>query len=117
MDFPKLSTGAVQQYPARRAVQFATEVMRFVDGSEQRFRSRGSALHEWRIQLDLLSEQEMYLMHQFFEDAKGRQGVFRFQDPWDGTIYPNCSLDNDTFEWMTSGELRGALALVVKENP
>lgn len=36
--FPTLKTGATLQYPAQRATAFSTDVVRFVDGSEQRFR-------------------------------------------------------------------------------
>lgn len=116
MDFPVLSTGAVQQYPARRSMEFATEVLQFLDGSEQRFRRRRAGLHAWQIDLELLSEAETTALRQFFEAAKGRQGSFRFQDPWDGTEYPNCSLGNDVLEVEVSGEMRGRLSLVVKEN-
>ena len=117
MDFPVLSTGAVQQYPARRSVAFATEVLRFVDGSEQRFSLQAKPRHSWRIDLQLLNEDEMTAVQQFFEAVKGRQGSFRFQDPWNGSTYPDCSLDDDTFEWEASGEMRGRLTLVVRENP
>ena len=39
--FPKLKTGAVAQYPASRALSQATEVVRFLDGTEQRYRAAG----------------------------------------------------------------------------
>jgi len=34
--FPTLKTSAVAQYPATKAVKFQNQVMRFVDGTEQR---------------------------------------------------------------------------------
>ena len=37
-EFPKLKTGAVAQYPAQRTTRYSTHVMRFMDGSEQRYR-------------------------------------------------------------------------------
>lgn len=33
-EFPLLKSGAVAQYPAQRAIRFSTQVMRFVDGSD-----------------------------------------------------------------------------------
>ena len=58
-DFPQLRTGAVIQYPARRHFSFATRVLRFIDGTEQRFRLWPSVLHQWVIRLDLLTEEEL----------------------------------------------------------
>jgi hypothetical protein len=116
MDFPVLSTGAIQQYPARRSVEFRTEVLQFLDGGEQRFRQRRAGLHAWRIDLDLLNEAETTAVRQFFESARGRQGSFRFQDPWDGTVYSDCSLADDTLDLEVSGEMRGRLSLMVREN-
>ncbi len=37
-EFPKLKTGAVLQYPAAKRLECLTQVTRFLDGSEQRFR-------------------------------------------------------------------------------
>lgn len=117
MNFPTLSTGAVIQHPARRSVEYSTEVLRFLDGSEQRFRRRGTQLHRWSIRLDLLNEDEMETLRQFFAAAQGRQGSFAFVDPWDGTRYPDCSLDDDSLDLEFSGEMRGHTNIVVKENP
>ena len=36
-EFPPLKTGAVMQYPAQKEARFSTTVVRFTDGSEQRF--------------------------------------------------------------------------------
>ena len=36
--FPTLKTGAVMQYPGKRILQFSTDVVRFLDGTEQRYR-------------------------------------------------------------------------------
>ena len=37
-NFPRLTTGAVTQYPSSRNLTYSTYVLRFVDGREQRFR-------------------------------------------------------------------------------
>lgn len=114
--FPTLKTGAVMQYPAKRTVSFATDVMRFLDGTEQRYRDNPSALHKWTIRLDLLDEAELAALEQFFVSNEGSFGSFSFTDPWDGTPYADCSLANDTFEFQLKSEMRGNLTLTICEN-
>lgn len=114
--FPKLKTGAVTQYPASRVLEHATEVMRFLDGTEQRYRRRGATGRRWVIRLELLDETEIARLQEFFETAKGRFGSFSFEDPWDNSVHADCSLVNDELEIELLGEARGGLTLVVKEN-
>jgi Conserved hypothetical protein 2217 (DUF2460) len=114
--FPTLKTGAVMQYPGKRSLQFATEVLRFLDGSEQRYRDSPSMLHRWIIQLDLLDEAELAALDQFFVSNQGAFGSFSFTDPWDGTVYPNCSLENDTFNFSVRAEMCGKTSVTVREN-
>ena len=114
--FPKLKTGAVAQYPAKRTLRFSTDAIRFLDGSEQRFRDNSSVLHQWTIQLDLLDETELAALDQFFVSNQGRFGSFSFTDPWDGTLYSNCSLAGDTFGFQLQGEMRGLTTLIIREN-
>src|ERR1039457_3178188 len=106
--FPTLKTGAVMQYPAKRTLQFNTDAIRFLDGTEQRFRDNPSVLHRWTIQLDLLDESELAALDQFFISNQGRFGSFSFTAPWDGTVYPNCSLAGDTYGL----QLRGAGTII-----
>jgi len=117
MDFPVLSTGAVIQHPAKRSVKYSTEILQFLDGSEQRFRRQSKQLHDWTINLDLLNEDETEAIKQFFEAVQGRQNSFVFTDPWNGTKYPDCSLDEDSLAIEVSGEMRGKTSVVVRENP
>ncbi len=114
--FPKLKTGAVAQYPASRAHTHATEVLRFVDGSEQRFRTRGQAVRRWVIRLDLLDDGEATRLEDFFRTVQGRYGSFSFEDPWDGTVHADCSLESDEFTIEAVGEGRASTSLVVREN-
>ena len=115
-DFPTLNTGAVMQYPAGRDTRFSTQVIRFVDGSEQRFRNFGASLRRWIIQLDQLTDSEMASMRNFFRSQRGAAGTFSFTDPWDSTEYANCSLEGDEMieDFVAVG--RGRTTLVVKEN-
>lgn len=114
-DFPVLKTGAVIQYPAEKATGFSTQVLRFVDGSEQRFRDFGAPLRRWTIRLDLLDETELSSFRNFFRTQRGAAGTFSFTDPWDGTTYDNCSLESDEMleDFLDQGRCR--TMLIVRE--
>ena len=114
--FPQLKTGAALQYPATKVLRFQNQTIRFLDGSEQRYRDAAGALHQWRIQLSDLDESEMAAVEQFFEDNQGRLGSFAFTDPWDGTLYANCSIASDDLVLSSMAEMRGAASLTVIEN-
>ncbi len=115
-NFPALKTGAVAQYGSDRSRQFSTQVLRFVDGSEQRFPGYGAPLLQWVIRLDLLDESELENLEVFFEDEGGRAGNFSFTDPLDGTVYPSCSLASDDLVLQFEEIARGKTQIIVKEN-
>jgi hypothetical protein len=114
--FPSLKTGAVIQYPATKNTQHSNFVVRFLDGSDQRYREYPAPMHRWTIRLDLLDEAELRGLEQFFAAVEGRFGLFSFVDPWTQTVFPNCSLDQDNLKSQLSGEARGTTNLVVVEN-
>jgi len=114
--FPTLKTGAVLQYPAQRSIQFSTEVVQFVDGSEQRYRNFASPLHSWTVKLDLLDEQELHALRAFFAAEAGLAGNFSFTDPWDGTVYAYCSLASDDMPEQLTDDDRGSTSLTLREN-
>jgi len=114
--FPILKTGAVMQYPATATIRYANQLLRFVDGSEQRYREYSTPVHQWVIRLDLLDEQEMKGLETFFIEQEGEFGSFAFTDPKDNTTYPDCSLMIDEFVFTLNGERRGQTSVVVKEN-
>ena len=115
-NFPALKTGAVAQYPSDRTRRFSTQVLRFLDGGEQRFAGFGAPLKKWLIRLALLDETELAGLEEFFVEQGGRAGTFTFTDPWDGTVYPNCSFEGDTMTADYRGRSDGAASVVVKEN-
>jgi hypothetical protein len=114
--FPTLKTATVAQYPARRTVRYQNQVLRFVDGTEQRYRDCDAPLHQWEIRLAQLDEAEMAALAGFFETAQGAFASFAFTDPWDGTVYPDCSLAADDLALTAAGEMSGSTSLVVMEN-
>ncbi len=93
--FPKLKTQAIAQYPAATQLAFRTDVVRFVDGSDQRFRRWGGPVRSWTIVLDQLDEGEVHALRRFFEAHAGRAGTFSFMDPWTETEYERCAFDTD----------------------
>jgi hypothetical protein len=115
-DFPTLKTGATLQYPAQKEVRFATEVLQFINGSEQRFRRYQTPLHRWVIRLDLLDQGELHLLREFFRTQAGAAGSFVFTDPWDGTRYANCSIDGGEMAQQLLDEMKGKTSLTVREN-
>ena len=52
--FPILSSGAIAQYPTPLKTGQAAQVIRFLDGSDQRYLAQGKMLRSWEIQLDLI---------------------------------------------------------------
>jgi len=114
--FPSLKTGAVMQYPARMDVRFGTTVVRFVDGSEQRFRLYPTPLHRWTIQLSLLDETELQQLRAFFREESGAFGSFSFTDPWTGKNYLTCSLESDSMSDSLADISNGKASLVIREN-
>ena len=115
-DFPLLKTGAVTQYPSGRQVGFATRVLTFADGSEQRFRRAGGALKRWIIRLNLVDEGELQAIREFFRAQGGRLESFSFTDPWTGTEHADCSLESDAVELELRDEDRGRTTLIIREN-
>jgi hypothetical protein len=116
MEFPKLRTGVVAQYPSVKEIAFRTNVSRFLDGTEQRFRTVKGPIHRWFIQMSQVSAEEMADIEEFFDAAQGSFGSFSFTDPWDGTEYPDCSLDTVSFVAKAATEWRWASQLIVRNN-
>jgi Fe-S-cluster formation regulator IscX/YfhJ len=114
--FPTLKTSAVMQYPASKVVAFQNQVVRFVDGTEQRYRDCAGPLHRWIIRLDELDETEMAALEQFLESNQGSFGDFSFTDPWDNQVYGNCSFGSDAINLTSVEAMRGNTSVTVKEN-
>ena len=114
--FPKLKTGAVAQYPMARRAQFLNQTVRFVDGSDQRYRDSAGARLEWEIQLSQLDDSEMAAVEEFFRANQGAYGNFEFTDPWDGQAYDNCSLADDVLQVAAMASTGGSTKFTVVRN-
>lgn len=90
--FPLLSSGAVTQYPAPLATGQGAQVIRFIDGSDQRYLTQSKMLRQWQIRLDLLNETEIQQIEAFFVSQSGDYSPFTFPDPFSGASVTNCRL-------------------------
>ena len=70
------------------------QVLRFMDGVDQRWLVRGKSLRQWRIDLTLLSEGELARLEAFFVSMQGDYETFDFPDPISGTSVSNCRFGN-----------------------
>ena len=95
--FPLLSTAAVTQYPLEIVTGQASQVIRFLDGSDQRYRMQGQMLRQWQIKLDLLNEDEIQALQAFFVGQLGDYSPFIFTDPYSGAGVPNCRFAGGAF--------------------
>jgi hypothetical protein len=92
LTFPLLNSGAVAQYPLPLSYTSPVAIIRFIDGTDQRFVARGTTLRTWRIHNAFLNEDEIYQVELFFESTKGQYSLFDFPDPYSGVLVPNCRL-------------------------
>jgi len=111
--FPKLKSGAVTQYPAERSHSTATEIARFVDGSEQRYRDSIDAGTRWVIELSRLDESELSRVKNFVDAVQGSAEVFEFPDPWGDQSPRICRLESDEFESESVDEFDSRARLIV----
>jgi hypothetical protein len=68
------------------------------------------------VTLDLLSEQELQTLEDFFVSHQGRYGEFSFTDPWDGTFHEHCSFDTDAAAVSLREYFRGRTNLRIRQN-
>jgi hypothetical protein len=92
--FPPLSSGAISQYPTQRYTGRNVGVIRFLDGSDQRFLLSSRSLRKWRIDLSLLTDVEMADLEQFFQVQQGMFSPFTFTDPVSNVQVQNCRIAN-----------------------
>jgi hypothetical protein len=67
-------------------------VIRFVDGTDQRFLGCGRVFRRWLINLNLLNESEIASVEAFFAGVGGEFSTFTFPDPLSGVSVPNCRI-------------------------
>lgn len=115
-DFPVLKSGAVAQYPSTKTQVHKTAIFRFVGGGEQRFPLSSGRLRRWAIHLELLDEEELVRLEEFFLAQAGAAGSFSFFDPWDEVEYADCSFEDDNFAMAIAGVGNAGTRVIVREN-
>lgn len=113
--FPLLSTGAVAQYPLSRGTSYDIDVVRFLDGSQQRSLVRGRKLRRWLINLAQLNETELASVEQFFDEAQGNTQLFIFTDPITNEGVPNCRISNPSLTTQYTSVRNGSASLWIEE--
>ena len=113
--FPLLSSGAVTQYPASFTDGQAVQVIRFLDGSDQRYPTQGRTFRSWQIRLDLLNETEIAQLEAFFTEQQGDFSPFIFPDPISGTNISNCRVAAPGLVTAYVGVDVSAASLIVSE--
>lgn len=111
--FPVLKTGAIAQYPLDSGVSYSTQAVRFMDGSQQKFRLIGTGLRQWTLKLDQLDEQELAAVIAFVEEQGS--AVFAFTDPVTGDNVATCIVSGQQFDATMSGEWSGRTTVVIAE--
>jgi hypothetical protein len=113
--FPLLSTGAVAQYPLSRGTSYDVDVVRFLDGSQQRCLIRGKQLRRWLISLAQLEENELANVEQFFDAMQGNAELFAFIDPFTNEPVPNCRISNPSILTQYVAVGSGSAAIWIEE--
>ncbi|MBV9745810.1 MAG: DUF2460 domain-containing protein [Acidobacteriia bacterium] len=97
--------------------RFQHEILRFLDGTDQRYRDSAGPLYSWVIRLDQLDENELAAMETFFLENQGAFGTFAFTDPWSGQVFTNCSLAADNMDLISVAEMQSKTSLTIIQNP
>jgi hypothetical protein len=111
--FPVLKTGAVAQYPLQGSIRFRTEAVRFLDGSQQKYRIYGGGLRRWSVKLALLDDQELATLIAF-ADQQG-SAPFAFTDPATGQSVSRCVIGADRFQARARGEMQSDAEIAIEE--
>ena len=114
--FPVLNSSAVLQFPAGRTLSYSTDIVQFIDGTEQKYRAYARPIHTWEIKLGALREDEVQRVMAFVQQVRGPLDTFSFTDPWDGVVYPSCSLAGETATAEFLDLSRARTRVVIREN-
>lgn len=112
--FPLLKTGSRLQYPFRRTAQYSTQVLEFIDGTEQRMPQQASSQLEWQIGLSKLDDGEVNRYTELFDASQaGVRGIL-FLDPLDSQTY-TCALVEPELDVEVDGLGYGSIEITLTE--
>lgn len=115
MMFPRLKTGVLLQYGSREGIRHPTRVLRFMDGSEQRYRVAGNASKRWVLRYSQLDEGELSALDEFLRSVQGTAQEFSFEDAESGILYDRCRLGTEHLRLSLTGEHGGEAELEIIE--
>lgn len=84
--YPQLTTGAVTQFPVRRAVDIRTVSNQLADGLTIRMNDPGAQKVRWRLRYANLTDGERTSLESMFQVAEGQLNTFTFLDPTDNLL-------------------------------
>jgi hypothetical protein len=84
--FPQLSSGATGQFPMQRQRTARTVVNRSIQGYTVKLADPGSAVTQWNLSFNEMSDQELAALEALFQAAEGRLTPFTFLDPCDNLL-------------------------------
>ena len=111
--FPEIRSGSAALYPMRRARIHGTTVIRFVDDTEQRWRS-SPPMMQFVLEYRDINGYDLSRLLEFFRTVKGR-----FDTTWDitvgGVTYHHMMFDGDAFEVVESKPDRYTVRLTCRQ--
>lgn len=113
--FPDAVSKLLFQYPTTRQFHFVTQVLQFVGGKEQRYGLSGAPLRAWNVEPTLVGDAVCEELEDFFQMVGGSSQPFTFTDPWDGTAYPTCYFEADTFTARMTEQDRNTVQFTIIE--
>jgi hypothetical protein len=122
--FPQLSSGAVAQYPFRRARVFRTITNSSPSGDLVLAPDTGASRMIWQLGYASLSGREANILTNFFDICQGRLRAFTFIDPAENMLTSSSDFSNGSWQNLSSirlvpnssDPLGGDAAFVVTNN-
>jgi hypothetical protein len=112
-DFPALRSGVVGMYPATLGKIYKTEVVQFVNDSEQRW-ATWPGFGDFELVFTDINGYDLSLLLDFFRSMKGQ-----FDDSWrliiNGQTYTNCCFLQDDFTYTESKPERYSITLKCRQ--
>lgn len=110
--FPTLRSGSFR-FPLTRTKAYKTGVLRFVNGSEQRWKSV-TKLEPFVLEYRNLHGYDLSILREFFRSAKGAYTT-DIELTINGTTYSNLALDQDDFTPTQTGPNKFSITFRLKQ--
>lgn len=112
-NFPALKTGVVGMYPATLGLTFKTDVVQFVNDTEQRW-ATWQGVSEFELVFTDIDGYDLSLLVEFFNSVKGQFDA-TWTLPINGQTYNNCSFLQDDFTYTEAKPERYSVTLKCRQ--